>query len=266
MISTRAIPDGAINSAKVFTDLKKGVYGAYYGDHNPLCATSLTSYGAPTGTAGDINTFITCGPFPAKGIYIPKGTQTLLAPLLDATYGLDISQDQTDNDGVEYIFGGALNALNPMAHTVGTTPDSFLRVKLKIVDVSGTDDCAVGFRKLESSQTNFDDYDELSSVNVISGNVKTETILNGGATATSGVLTTWADNAVKEIKCVLKGRKVYSYLNGVKLATPAHQFDVGEVVVPFLFFLQATTSPGKVFVQELEYGRLQDIDSEGAGY
>jgi hypothetical protein len=265
MISTRAIPDGGINVAKVSSTIKSGSYGAYYGNHNLICSVASAAYGNPTGAAGDINNFRGFGPYPVQGVYIPKGTQTLLAPLLDATDGLDISQDQTDNDGIEYVFGGPNGALNAMAHTVGTTPASFIRVKMKIADVSGTDDCAVGFRKVETAQANIDDYDEMAVVNVISGNVKTERILNGGATATSGVLATWADAATKEIKVILQGRTVTFYLNGAKLSG-SHTFDVGEVVVPFLFFLQATTTPGKLFIKELEYGRLQDIDSEGTGY
>lgn len=262
-VRTRAIVDEAVNAIKLMPDVKKGIYGLYYADHALICGTAATSYGAPTGAAGDINVFYSGGAFPVKGVYSPKGTQTLLAPLLETT-GLDISQDQTDNDGVEYVFGGPNTANNLLKHTVGTTPDTFIRIKLKIADVSGTDDCAVGFRKVEAFQANFDDYDELSSVNVISGNVKTETILNGGTTATSGALTTWADAAEKEIKVILRGRKCYSYINGAALPVPSHSFDVGEVVVPFLFFLQATTSPGKVHITELEYGRLQDIDPEGA--
>lgn len=265
MISTRAIPDEAINAAKIQSDVKKGIYACYYGDVAPHCATVLNSYGAPTGTGGDINSIYIPGPYPVRGVYNVKGTQTLLAPLL-GTSGLDISQDQTDNDGVEYVFGGPCTAQNLVKHTVGTTPDSFIRIKLKIADVSGTDDCAVGFRKLEAFQANIDDYDEAAFINVILGNVKTETILNGGTTVTSGTLTTWADGAEKELKVVLKARKCYFYVNGVRVATPSHQFDLTEVVVPFFFFLQATTTPGLVHITELEYGRLQDIDSEGAGY
>lgn len=261
MISTRSIPNQAVNAIKLDNNLRKHIYvWKTFNDH-PIVNTAANSYGAPTGTGGDLN--IAKWPEFQAAIHV-KGTQTLLAPLLDTTNGLDISQDQTDNDGVEYAFGGLIGARNPMAVTIGTTPATFARLKIKIADVSGTDDCAFGFRKMEAAQANLDDYDEMAAINVIAGSVKTETILNGGATGTSAELATWADAAAKELKVVLVGRTASFFLDGVKIGTN-FTFDSGEVVVPFFFFLQATTSPGKVFMQEFEFGRLTDIDPEGKG-
>jgi hypothetical protein len=267
MISTRAIPDAAVNTAKLDTNLKSGVYtNKVFNDHPLVCVNTAPSYMSnPTGTGGDLNLARWISPLGVMSALIHvKGTQTLLTPLLDTTNGLDISQDQTDNDGVEYIFGGHLGPLNPYAVTVGTTPNTFARLKIKIADVSGTDDCAFGFRKLEASQANLDDYDEAAFLNVILGDIKTETILNGAATTTSAALTTAVDGATKDLKVEIVGRNVRFYVNGVRYGL-SFRFDAGEVVVPFFFFLQATTSPGKVFFQEFEYGRLTDVDSEGRG-
>ena len=50
-------------------------------------------------------------------------------------------------------------------------------MKFAIADVSDTDDCAFGFRKVEAYQANIDDYDEMAALNVISGDIKIETIL-----------------------------------------------------------------------------------------
>jgi hypothetical protein len=267
MISTRAIPDGAINTAKLSTTLKSGVYtNKIFNDHPLVAVNTAPSYlSNPTGTGGDLNLarWITAQGVLSALIHI-KGTQTLLTPLLDTAEGLDISQDQTDNDGVEYVFGGHLGVLNPYAVTVGTTANTFARLKITIADVTGTDDCAFGFRKLEACQANIDDYDEAAYLNVILGNIKTETILNGAGTAVSATLTTCADAATKDLKVEIVGRKVRFYVNGIKYG-PSFSFDAGEVVVPFFFFLQATTTPGKVFFKEFEFGRLTDVDSEGMG-
>ena len=267
MISTRAIPDGAINAAKLNASLKSGVYiNKVFNDHPLVCVNTAPSYmSTPTGTGGDLNLarWITAQGVLAALIHV-KGTQTLLTPLLDTANGLDISQDQTDNDGVEYIFGGHLGALNPLAITVGTTPNTYARLKLTIADVTGTDDCAFGFRKLEASQANIDDYDEAAFLNVILGNVKTETILNNAATVTSGTLTTVLDGGTVDLRVQLVGRTVTYSVNGVRYGG-TFNFDSAEVVVPFFFFLQATTSPGKVYLKEFEYGRLTDVDSEGEG-
>jgi hypothetical protein len=54
------------------------------------------------------------------------------------------------------------------------------------------------------------------------------------------------------------------YVNGTKLTgIPTFTWDSGEIVQPFLFFLQATTSPGKVYVTEFECGLMADVTTGG---
>ena len=106
-------------------------------------ATSLKAGGASAGAGGDENIM----QFDQNSFeYHILGTQTILAPSL-TTVGLNIGMDQTDDDGVE-ISQGILSK-NKHAYTIGTDGPFFIRVKFKIADVSGTDDCAVGFRKAE---------------------------------------------------------------------------------------------------------------------
>ena len=112
--------------------------------------------GAATGTAGDEN--IMCIGDSMFEYHI-LGTQTILGPQLVAA-GLDIGMDQTANDGVEITQG--ILARQKHAFTVGTDGAFYLKVKFTIADVSGTDDCAVGFRKAEAYQANIDDYDEMA--------------------------------------------------------------------------------------------------------
>lgn len=264
-VPLRKMDAASINAHKLVTRLKNHKYIYQLFNHDPICTTQL-SQGVPTGTGGDINRAI----FGGGGLvvdYIAKGTQTLLVPLLDrasTAYGLDISQDQTDNDGVEWVFGGGLNFQNPFRFTLGTDTSFFAKLKMKIMDVSGTDDCAFGFRKIEASQANIDDYDEMACVNVQLGNVYVETILNNAATVATDSTVDWADEATKTIEVQVIGRKPSYYVDGVKLTgIPSYTFDSGEIVQPFLFFLQATTTPGKVYLQEFECGLLADVNSSG---
>ena len=144
----------------------------------PFARATSTPMGNPTGTAGDVNT-LQCGPMQLQ--YHVLGTQTILAGKRTAT-GWDMSQDQTDNDGAEHTTGCEDPANTVISSTadssrgtfkVGTDGPFGFALKMKITDVSGTDDCAVGFRKAEAYQANVDDYDEGAFVNVILGDINT---------------------------------------------------------------------------------------------
>lgn len=228
------------------TDRRKSTYETFTTDP----ATSLKGGGASAGATGDENMMqFTWNAFE----YHILGTQTLLAPSLTAT-GLNIGMDQTDDDGVE-ISQGILSK-NKHAFTVGTDNAFFIRVKFKIEDVSGTDDCAVGFRKAEAYQANIDDYDEMASLNVISGDINIETILNGAATTTTDTTDNWADLETKTLQVNVSSAGVVTYLiDGVApTTTAAFTFDTAEVVVPFLYFLNDTDLAGAVEVTEWECG------------
>ena len=149
--------------------------------------------GAPTGTAGDENVFYTSG---QCFEYHILGTQTIVAPVWSAN-GLNIAMDLADNDGVE-ISQGILSS-SKGAFTAGTDR-CFFEAKIKIADVSGSDDCAVGFRKAEAYQANIDDYDEMAALNVISGDVKIESILNGGTTSTTDTTENVADTEYVKLR------------------------------------------------------------------
>ena len=209
--------------------------------------------GAATGSAGDENVLI-------EGLnsytYHILGTQTILAPQLGAA-GLDINMDQTANDGVE-IVPGTITSLSRYASTVGTDATFEFRVKFSIADVSGTDDCAVGFRKAEAFQAGIDDYDEMACLNVISGDINIQTILNNAATVTTDTTDNWADLATHELKIrVNKSGSVQYFIDGVLPTVNANfSFDAGEVVIPFIYFLNDADVAGAVQLQELEVGRF----------
>lgn len=211
---------------------------------------NTTGGGAATGAAGDENRML----FPeAYFEYHILGTQTILYPQ-KAANGLDCAMDLTDNDGVELT-----NGIEPgmsCAFTVGTDLAFFFKCKFDIADVSGSDDCMAGFRKREAYQANVDDYDEMAGLNVISGDIKIETVLNNAATVTTDSTDNWADAAAKTLGTFVSSTGVVTYTIDGKAptTTAAYTFDDAEVVIPFHFFLHATTSPGAHVLREWECG------------
>lgn len=215
-----------------------------------LADGTTLAHAAPTGAAGDENLMM----YPEGSLeWHVLGTQTILAPAPAAT-GLDVGMDQTANDGLELCPGILAN--NRMAFTVGTDPAFYAKLKFSIADVSGTDDCAFGFRKLEAYQAAIDNYDEMAALNVISGNITIETILNNGTTASTDTTDDWADAATHTLEVYVSAAGVVTFkIDGrPPTTTAAFTFDDGEVVVPFFYFLNDTDLAGAVTLKEFECG------------
>lgn len=208
------------------------------------------AHAAPTGATGDENIMV----FPEGTLeWHVLGTQTILAPVLVDT-GLQVNQDQTANDGIE-ICGGIL-ACNKTTFTVGTDPAFYAKLSLSIADVSGTDDCAFGFRKAEPYQAAIDSYDEMAVLNVISGDIYIETILNNGTTTSTDTTETWADAASHTLEVYVSAAGVVTYkIDGLTPSTvAAFTFDTDEVLVPFFYFLNDTDLAGNVILTHFECG------------
>ena len=218
-------------------------------DGEPLCGAKLGA-GAATGTAGDENVMILRN---SIWEYHILGTQTIVAPSM-GTGGLNVSLDAADNDGAEFCLG--INAACRGVFTVGTDPAFFARMRFTIADVSDTDDCAFGFRKVEAYQANIDDYDEMAALNVISGDIKIETILNDAVTTTTDTTDNWADTETHELEVRVSAAGVVTYkIDGIDpTTTAAFTFDDGEVVVPFFYFLHAASSTAGIVLREFECG------------
>lgn len=214
--------------------LKEGKFVQEFFDSQPVACAKLGA-GAATGTTGDENI---CRLGLNTWEYHVLGTQTIVGPSL-GTYGLNIIQDETENDGVEYTLG--IKSFNKGVFTVGTDAAFYAKMRFYIDDVSGTDDCAFGFRKLEAYQANIDDYDEMACLNVISGNITIETILNGGATTSTDTTNDWADGETHELEVRVSATGVVTYKldGGTPTTTAAFTFDDAEVVIPFFYQLQA---------------------------
>lgn len=163
-------------------------------------------------------------------------TQTILVPNIAAT-GLDIAKDLTDTDGLELTQG--IVASSPAAFTVGTDGAFHFLARVYLTDVSGTDDFLIGFRKAEAYQAAVDNYDEMAALNIISGDITIETILNAGATTSTDTTDNWADTTSKTVGVHVSAAGVVTYtIDGVApTTTAAFTFDDAEVVVPFIYFI-----------------------------
>jgi len=181
-----------------------------------------------------------------KLLHVPFVGQTL-PPDMDAS-SLDIGSDQTDNDGLE-IYGGQMSA-SGRAFVVGDDPAFKFCATVAVADVSGTDEFHIGFRAAGVANATFDNYTDLASIGPVSGNITIETILNNAATVTTDTTDDAADGTAVAY-CVLvsdTGAVTYTIDGGAPSATAAFTFDDGEMVVPFIHFLQASDLTGEVDV------------------
>ena len=189
------------------------------------------------------------------------GTQTLLAPALNAA-GLDVSGDQTNNDG--WAMRGrsvaALGTLNKDHFKVGTSPAFFMKCKFSIADVTGIDDLRCGFAKVEAHNADPDALDELAAMHVVSGDIKTTTIINGASTVTTDLTAPssgdWADGATHTFKILVSAAGVVTYEldDTAPTGAVAFTFDNGEVVTPYWFHRHDTNVGGAVVWQTFEFG------------
>jgi len=218
-------------------------------DVNPT--VSKLAGGAAAGATGEVD-IMSFGPNTFEYCVLGAG-QTLLAPVLTAT-GLDVSMDLTADEGIEMTQG----ILSKSRHSfiVGTNGPFFFRLKFKIADVSGTDDCAVGFRKAAAYTAAIDNYTDFAVLNVISGDIKIETALNNAATTTTDTTDNWADAATHTLQVDVSAAGVVTYkIDGVApTATAAFTFDSADVVIPFFYFLHDATAPGVIELIEWECG------------
>lgn len=216
----------------------------------PICMALNATAALPSGTAAARNVAM-FGPNVIE--YTALGTQTIIGLGSLATTGCSVSGDQTDNDGREIVFAGDITARAPFAFVVGSA--FYAKLKFSIAVVAGTDDCAFGFRKAEAYQANIDDYADMAVLNVISGNITIETILNGGATGTLDTTNNWLDTETHELRVdvAASGAVTYQIDGAAPLVTTAFTMDAGDTVLPFMYFLHANASQaGAIILKEFE--------------
>ena len=159
-----------------------------------------------------------------------------------ATTGADYAYEQDDDDGIEWRMHDntckGREGIN--SFTVGKQAFS-ATLEFSIGDVSGTDDCAFGFAKVEAHAAAIDNRDESAVLNVISGDITIETILNGAATGVQDTGDNWGDGEVHSLGVFVdKAGAVTFKIDGAAPTTTAtFSFDLGEVVTPSFYLLQA---------------------------
>jgi hypothetical protein len=239
----------------------------------------LLGYGNPAGATGDINQWnlpVDVGNQCWAEYFMMGAGQTILAPVYDVTTsaGVIVTLDATDNEGVEYLFGArdgsATTSLRGKhAYTIGTDKAFFVRLKLSIADVSGTDALYFGFRKTQAFQAPVTGYTDYATFAITaSANpavIATATRLNTGTAAIVDSTATWADAATKDLYIEVSQGGVSRFaLNGALLGNQtsgltgqAFTFDAGDTVVPFFSYLNSADVAGNIIFQEFECGYVE---------
>lgn len=236
--------------ALVLTEFPKGTQEPF---NTRLTAHALIGYGTPVGTTNTANVMNTGT---SEFEYANIGTQTILAPVFSSD-GYNIGFDQTNGEGVELTRG--ITSRSPSAVVVGTDK-AYFEFQVSIEDVSGVGELAVGFRKTQAYQLALDDYTDMAVLNVQGGTINLETILNNGATTTTNTGETVADNETVTLRVEVYTDGTCSYfVDGVRvLASNTFTFDSGDVLVPFVHFVNSADLAGAVNAKYWKDGPLDD--------
>lgn len=187
--------------------------------------------------------------------YVPIVGQT--ATIAMTANGLNIGLDQNADDGAELYVG--VNGASGHGAIIGTTPAFKASLTFQIADVSGTDDFHFGFRRAETVNGTFDNYLDAASIGfVTSANpaaIQLETILNNAGTTTTDTTDTVADGTSIKFTVLVSAAGAVTYLiDGVAPSTTAaFTFDDGDLVIPFIHYLQHTDLTEDFDLEEFEY-------------
>lgn len=236
-------------------------YRFFYDDFKgrPLCAKA-NGAGACTGTQDDVNLLYT-----GKNTfeYAIIGTQTVVAPVI-GTGGLDFKLDDgaAGSDGAEVTLG--ITDQSPAAFTVGTDA-CFVRLKFSIVDQSGMAEFRVGFRKAQAYTHVLNTYTDFATIGFARTNastttdIKTVTDLNDAGETTTDTTNDYTENTTVTLEVLVTAGGAVTYkIDGVApLVTVPFTFDNGDVIVPFIFFIDHTDTPGATLFKEFTCGMLE---------
>jgi hypothetical protein len=222
-------------------------------------------------------------------------------PNVNSTYGCEIHPGLGDNGTIEYVPGGN-RATNPFAHTIGTTPSSFFRVRLRLFKADAYDQLAVGWRKQQAFATTTNGgflagvdpvYTDFAALGIMAAAANPAVIRAGTDLNDTGTITisstgfSWPTNGTHELEVRIVGNKAQYLINGCVLGgriskdalgsaitaqptngIPTYTFDSGDLMIPFIFIRCDTGfASGYITLEELEVGRLADIglDNQNRG-
>lgn len=223
--------------------------------------------GAATGATGDRNQLIT-----NRGTYVwhVKGAgQTILVPVYDDVNGkgLDFGQDQTATEGHELMFSPNIPTAGGdrgiLGFKIGTDEAFVARLKVLLSDWSGVNPLAFGIRRVQAEQAALASYTDYAAFKVVgsgtTGSVRLETNLNNAGAVTTDTSQTKADNVAADFRIhVGQDGKVRFWLDdGAPTVNVTNfVFDVGDIVIPFAFFLHGADLVDNLWYQEFEGGYL----------
>ena len=232
----------------------------------PFSFTLTDGFGDPTGTAGNQNAFFTGR---NTLVWHVLGTQDILVPVFTTDGYYNFGLDQTLADGWELLFGGTEGVTtggNVSTHYTVGTHDCFFRLRFAAEDISGAN-LIVGFRKVEAFQADYEDYDELAGIQTLgasgtaTGAINIVSILNDAATSSTSTGDTTADTTDYEflVKVDSDGAVTFAIDGAPPSTTATFTFDDGEIIQPFVHFLNTTDVVGELKLQRAEWGLLADL-------
>ena len=249
-------------NGKRLASVGKAVYEDFseYGDGDDWCMQSDT-----TGCSGtDTETNLITMPSGNKLACSIIATQTIEGAVDMDAGSLDISGDQTDNDGVECAWG--THGASGGSFTVGYDPAFYTCATLTIADASGTDDLHVGFRVAHDGDTDygfnkaFDNYHDLAAIGIVGNanpnNIYISTIAADAATSETDTTHNWADAAEHKLCVYVSAAGVTTFTIDDKppATTATYTFTDAESVVPFIHLVQHGDLTEEVDLTEWEVG------------
>ena len=175
--------------------------------------------------------------------------------------GFDISLEDADNEGIEICGAEPLVGGCKDNFLVGT--DAFyLKAKIYLTDISGTDELLVGFRKVEAFQSDVEAYTDYACIGVIAeaGDFNTKTDSQDSGTPTETDVTDaggdWEDLEAHTLEVYVDAAKAITFkIDGDEpTGVPTVSWADADVVVPFIFMIHHTHAAELTYLQSWECG------------
>ena len=184
-----------------------------------------------------------------------------------SSLGMVYETPDTDDRGMQWatVHASAKGTEGVNQFTVGKAA-FYAKLKLKIGNVSGADECGFGIRKKAAFAALPQTYTDYVMINCDAGNIKVQGALND--TDESDVDTTqdWADGEIHtlEVRVAKSGAATFK-IDGADptVNTFSMTFDAGDVVHPFFFQLKAAAEALDPTMIELEMGLQDDETNSG---
>lgn len=224
---------------------------------SPVLQSNATTGAAPTGATGDVNLMYMQDGCIMEQFILGAGS-TIIAPRMTAN-GLDLSLDATNNEGAEFNFGARNNAKH--AYTIGTSAAFFMLATIYIEDLSGCDPMFIGFRKVQANDADYTNYTDFYAIGLNNTTSATNVVLarqlnNGGVLLQDSTDAWGGDGTAVQLGVYVSaaGVTTATIAGGAPSAPLAFTFDNGDVIMPFIHFLQDADVTSEVGLQNLKIG------------